>query len=154
MPDKKLGSKNNLETNTAFDHNNGIALPHHTFSERFLSNHTFSFLSSKSTNSIQENRINLESINLLFSAFNRIFDIVMYPEHKKIKRMRSETGRSRIDKDASSVFYHGHLKGMKEESDVSFIFHDRKIVSKVDTLLNWTTSVRFVPKSYFYNIIQ
>ena len=64
-------------------------------------------------------------MNFLFSAFGRIFDIVLYPDHKKISA-REQSGKSEF---TPSVFYHGYIKGMKKESEVSLTFYNMELVS-------------------------
>ena len=70
----------------------------------------------------------LQFINVLFSAFGRIFDIVLYPDHIKIPA-KEQIGYSSPSQSTPTIFYHGHIKGMKKESDVSLTFHDKKLVS-------------------------
>ena len=61
---------------------------------------------------------------MLFSALGKIFDVVLYPDLKEVKGNFSEL------KPALSVFYHGHLKGMKDDSYISATFQDGQLVSK------------------------
>ena len=68
------------------------------------------------------------SINVLFIAFGRIFDIVLYPDHKRIPSTRKDTDALDLE-NSESIFYHGHLKGMQHKSDVTLTFHEMELVS-------------------------
>ena len=135
----KVPSSIEIKHNTAKSHNNFDAIStQNDATQIFSTNHTSSF--SYATNvwgsSIHDNNYNkglendgnyeVESINVLFIAFGRIFDIVLQPDHKKIqKSMKTDTS---IHRDSPSIFYHGHLKGMHENSEVSLTFHDMELV--------------------------
>ena len=135
---EKVPSSIDIQHNTARSHNNFNSLPSHQNSPRiFLSNHTSSF--SYTTNAWTDSEHDssnivypgnkeyqrLRSINVLFAAFGRIFDIILYPDHKRIQSTRKE--KNGVE-HSSSIFYHGHLKGMKKKSEVSLAFHDLELV--------------------------
>ena len=60
--------------------------------------------------------------NILLLAFGRIFDIVLYPDLNNISRNEEKQG--------SSIFYHGHLKGRKGDTDVSVTYNNMEVVRK------------------------
>ena len=64
--------------------------------------------------------------NILLLAFGRIFDIVLYPDLNNISRKEEKQGYL----DVSSIFYHGHLKGRKGDTDVSVTYTNMEVVRK------------------------
>ena len=64
--------------------------------------------------------------NILLLAFGRIFDIVLYPDLNNISRNEEKQGYP----DVSSIFYHGHLKGRKGDTDVSVTYNNMELVRK------------------------
>ena len=64
--------------------------------------------------------------NILLLAFGRIFDIVLYPDLNNISRNEEKPGYS----DVFSIFYHGHLKGRKGDTDVSVTYNNMEVVRK------------------------
>ena len=121
-----------MRTNTASHHNNNAS------ETIFPLNHSPSFSSKEIVSDELNNNSDpatmdtkpqsLEIMNVLFSAFGRIFDIVLYPDHKKISA-REKHGHSGKSEFTQSIFYHGYLKGMKKESEVSLTFHNMELVS-------------------------
>ena len=142
----KVPSSIEMKHNTAKSHNNFDAMStQNDATQVFSTNHTssFSYATNIWSNSIHDHSYNkdqakdgkyaVESINVLFIAFGRIFDIVLQPDHKQIqKSMKTDTS---IHRDSPSIFYHGHLKGMQENSEVSLTFHDMELVRLVYRLL-------------------
>ena len=158
--DNSITATNQRRTNTADFHHPGTNnIPQYMWGdissatfESILLNHSSSIstkhgMFNKPKNTIlqrtgdrlRNNLLQQNFLNLLFFAFGHNFDIVLYPDHKYIQSSGdngindSRLGTSR------SIFYHGYLKGMKEDSDVSLIFNDMKLVSGMDTLnINFT----------------
>ena len=132
-------SSTEIKHNTAKIHNNFNAMStQNDATQVFSTNHTssFSYATDIWSNSIHDHSYNkdlandgnyeVESINVLFIAFGWIFDIVLQPDHKKIqKSMKTDTSTHR---NSPSIFYHGHLKGMQENSEVALTFHDMELV--------------------------
>ena len=83
------------------------------------------------------------SINVLFIAFGRIFDIVLYPDHKRIPSARKDTDALDLE-NSESIFYHGHLKGMQYKSDVTLTFHEMELVSLNKVKLLFTFDVKLI----------
>ena len=67
--------------------------------------------------------------NILLLAFGRIFDIVLYPDIKNISRQWN--AKRHGYHDVTSIFYHGYLKGRKEDTDVSVTYNNMEVVRKI-----------------------
>ena len=72
--------------------------------------------------------------NVLLSAFGRIFDIVLYPDIKNISRLWNAEKKGYHD--VTSIFYHGYLKGRKEDTDVSVTYNNMELVRKHKHIMN------------------
>ena len=132
-------SSTDIKHNTAKIHNNVDPLSTQKDELKKSSpNHTSSYLLNKNVprklgSNDNKDQENLEyhssgSINVLFVAFGRIFDIVLYPDHKRIPLQR-QSNYSSNQEDSTSIFYHGHLKGMQDKSEVSLTFQGMELVS-------------------------
>ena len=134
---------NQMRTNTASYYNPLTIIPPYN-QERLLSdrqvndsttfanyNHTFSILTKRQTpkyfgdDKIQQTtKVYLDSYtNVFFSAFGKFFDVLLCPDLKDVSVDFSELN------PALSVFYHGHLKGIKDDSYISVTFQDGQLVS-------------------------
>ena len=132
---EKVPSSTDFQHNTAKSHNNfNYVSSHQNSLGIFPSNHTSSLSYTKKVWTNSEHDKNnpgnkayqkLRSINVLFAAFGRIFDIVLYPDHKRIQLKRK--AKNELDY-SPSIFYHGHLKGMKKTSEVSLTFNNLELV--------------------------
>ena len=125
-------------TNTAFFHNNSRNEMERIPKSRYTSSFPPGsyFINKKAKMHQKENKKDqIKDIlpsadiqNVLLSAFGRIFDIVLYPDIKNISRLwNAEKQRYH---DMSSIFYHGYLKGRKEDTDVSVTYNNMELVRK------------------------
>ena len=74
----------------------------------------------------EDSRPSADIKNILLLAFGRIFDIVLYPDLNNISRNEEKQGYH----DVSTIFYHGHLKGRKGDTDVSVTYNNMEVVRK------------------------
>ena len=135
-------------TNTAFFHNNGQNTIERLSKSRYTSSFSLKpYLINKNakkhhTEKKEDQRKDIQPSsdikNILLLAFGRIFDIVLYPDLNNISRNEEKQGYH----DVSSIFYHGHLKGRKGDTDVSVTYNNMEVVRKnkcimVNPSVNW-----------------
>ena len=131
-----------MRTHTASYHNPSTIIPPYDQEQLLLDrqvndstifandNHTFSILTKRqppksfSDDKLQQTtNVYFDSCtNVLFSAFEKIFHVLLYPDLKDVNGDFSEL------KPELSVFYHGHLKGLKDDSYISATFQDGQLV--------------------------
>ena len=125
-------------TNTAFFHNNTqnemerIPKSRYTSSfppeSYFVNKNSKTYHTEKKKDKIKDILHSADIQNVLLSAFGRIFDIVLYPDIKNISRLWNAEKKGYHD--VSSIFYHGYLKGRKEDTDVSVTYNNIELVRK------------------------